>query len=254
MSKQFKRFPYPLNLWSDVLDKAVSAEELPGDWEPALDHVLSTLKTEKEREILLHYYKDGLSLSATGDLYEVTSERIRQQMNAAIRRLRYPARKVFFLYGWKDGLTAAEQIVAEREKWDKNRVDDLGLSVRAWNCLIRAGVDTVDKLQQCTEEDLSQMRNMGKKSVDEIKAKLALRGLSLRRVQLDKGEKELLALDLSVRAYNSLMRAKVDTIDKLLLCTEEDLRRMRGMGELNVQGVKKKLAQHGMSLHEPETN
>ena len=183
MSRQFKRYPYPLNLWSDVLEKAVSAEELPKDWEPALDHVFSTLKTEKEKEVLLHYYKDGLSLSATGDLYGVTSERIRQQMNAAIRRLRYPARKMFFLYGWKEGLAATEQIVAEQAKWDKNRVVDLGLGVRVWNCLIRAGVDTVNKLLLCTEEDLRRMRGMGELNVQGVKRKLAQHGLALRESQ-----------------------------------------------------------------------
>lgn len=180
MFKEYKKLPYPMNLWSAVLGRLVSCDELPEDWELALDCVLNALKTEKEKEILLHYYKDGLSLSATGDLYGVTSERIRQQMNAAMRRLRHPVRKAFFLYGWEKGLAAAEQVAAEQEELTKDQLQKLGLSIRPWNCLIMAGVDTISKLVQCTEEDLYQMRNMGKKSVQEIKEKLAERGLALK--------------------------------------------------------------------------
>ena len=58
--------------------------------------------------------------------------------------------------------------------------DDLDLSVRSNNCLRRAGINTVDELVQKTEEDMMKVRNLGRKSLDEVKKKLADLGLALR--------------------------------------------------------------------------
>lgn len=60
-----------------------------------------------------------------------------------------------------------------------NTIQDLDLSVRAYNCLRRAGVETVLQLLQISEEDLMQVRNMGKKSLKEIKNALAKYDLEL---------------------------------------------------------------------------
>ena len=59
-------------------------------------------------------------------------------------------------------------------------IDDLDLSVRSNNCLRRAGINTVDELFQKTEEDMMKVRNLGRKSLDEVKKKLADLGLALR--------------------------------------------------------------------------
>ena len=59
-------------------------------------------------------------------------------------------------------------------------IDDLELSVRAFNCLKRAEINTIGELMDKTEDELTRVRNLGKKSVDEIKEKLAnFRGLGL---------------------------------------------------------------------------
>ena len=60
-------------------------------------------------------------------------------------------------------------------------IDDLDLSVRSNNCLRRAGINTVDELIQKSEEDMMKVRNLGRKSLDEVKKKLADLGLSLRK-------------------------------------------------------------------------
>jgi len=59
-------------------------------------------------------------------------------------------------------------------------VDELDLSVRSYNCLKRAGITKISELLQKTEEEIMNMRNLGKKSVDEIKEKLSERNLSLK--------------------------------------------------------------------------
>lgn len=64
-------------------------------------------------------------------------------------------------------------------------IDDLDLSVRSSNCLRRAGINTVEELCQKTEEDMMKVRNLGRKSLDEVKKKLSDLGLSLRNSDED---------------------------------------------------------------------
>jgi len=65
-------------------------------------------------------------------------------------------------------------------EWDVP-VETLNLSVRSFNCLKRAGISKVSELLDMSEDEIIEMRNFGKKSLDEIKAVLEERGLSLRQ-------------------------------------------------------------------------
>ena len=60
-------------------------------------------------------------------------------------------------------------------------IDELDLSVRSFNCLMRAGIKDVRDLTAKSEEDMMKVRNLGRKSLDEVKKKLADLGLSLRK-------------------------------------------------------------------------
>ncbi|MFT9870221.1 DNA-directed RNA polymerase subunit alpha C-terminal domain-containing protein, partial [Bacillus mobilis] len=55
------------------------------------------------------------------------------------------------------------------------------LSVRSYNCLKRAGINTVQELANTTEEDMMKVRNLGRKSLEEVKHKLEELGLGLRK-------------------------------------------------------------------------
>ena len=59
-------------------------------------------------------------------------------------------------------------------------IDDMDLSVRSYNCLKRAGIQTVEDLTRKSEDDMLKVRNLGRKSLDEVIAKLESYGLSLR--------------------------------------------------------------------------
>ena len=59
-------------------------------------------------------------------------------------------------------------------------IEELELSVRSFNCLKRASINTVEELTQRTEEDMMKVRNLGMKSLVEVKNKLAELGLSLK--------------------------------------------------------------------------
>ena len=63
-------------------------------------------------------------------------------------------------------------------------IEDLDLSVRSYNCLKRAGIQTVEELTQKTEEEMMRVRNLGKKSLKEVKDKLAALGKGFRTTDL----------------------------------------------------------------------
>ena len=76
-------------------------------------------------------------------------------------------------------------IMVEKEEDHKGKVlemsvEELELSVRSFNCLKRANINTVEELTKKTEEDMMKVRNLGKKSLDEVKHKLEELGLGLK--------------------------------------------------------------------------
>lgn len=73
-----------------------------------------------------------------------------------------------------------EQEEDQKEKALEMTIEELELSVRSFNCLKRASINTVEELTRKTEDDMMKVRNLGKKSLDEVKQKLAELGLSLR--------------------------------------------------------------------------
>lgn len=77
------------------------------------------------------------------------------------------------------------EIMVEKDENDKNRlmempIEELDLSVRSYNCLKRAGINSVAELCSKSDEEMIKVRNLGKKSLEEVKQKLEAIGLSLR--------------------------------------------------------------------------
>lgn len=84
-----------------------------------------------------------------------------------------------------DSVSSVE-ILVEKEEDKKEKIlemsiEELDLSVRSFNCLKRANINTVEELVQRSEEDMMKVRNLGRKSLEEVAQKLAALGLSLRR-------------------------------------------------------------------------
>ncbi len=90
-------------------------------------------------------------------------------------------------------LTSLDDLIAESESVvmekavdtnvvsSRRQIEDLNLSVRSYNCLKRAGIVTVEELVQKTEDEMSKIRNLGRKSLKEIKAVLNECGLNFRK-------------------------------------------------------------------------
>ncbi len=80
------------------------------------------------------------------------------------------------------------EIMVEKEEDDKDKIlemsiDELDLSVRSYNCLKRAGINTIGELTERTAEDMMKVRNLGKKSLQEVEERLAAFGLKLKEQQ-----------------------------------------------------------------------
>ncbi len=84
-----------------------------------------------------------------------------------------------------EGVSESESIMAEKDNIEREKVldmiiEDLDLSVRSFNCLKRAGIHTVEDLTNKSEEDMMKVRNLGRKSLEEVIAKLASFGFALK--------------------------------------------------------------------------
>ena len=75
--------------------------------------------------------------------------------------------------------TVVEKAETQRDKVLELTIEELDLSVRSFNCLKRANINTVEDLISKTEDEMMKVRNLGRKSLEEVINKLAMRGLSL---------------------------------------------------------------------------
>lgn len=78
-----------------------------------------------------------------------------------------------------DSYPEADRSSDRDRELDELTIDELDLSVRSYNCLKRSGINTIGELRKMTWEELGNVRNIGRKSMEEIAASLASRGLAL---------------------------------------------------------------------------
>ena len=179
---------YPDNLLYDIFGGEWEFP-LPADFDGSLEYVLHSL-TERERRVLDFRYKDGLTFEEIGKRECVTRERIRQIHAKSLRKLRHPGRLNYLKYGVSGVIarrteSAREAALASLPKPDIKPEDimleELELSVRSYNCLKRAGMNTLRDVSEMTFDELCHVRNLGKKSIDEICAMLTKYGFRIKK-------------------------------------------------------------------------
>ena len=179
--------PYPDNLLYDIFGGEWEFPR-PADFDGSLEYVLHSL-TERERRVLDFRYKGGLTFEEIGKRECVTRERIRQICVKLLRKLRHPHRLDYLKYGVSGVIrrkseSAREKALASLPKHDKPEditLEELVLSVRSYNCLTRAGMNTLRDVSEMTFDELCHVRNLGKKSIDEICAVLTNYGIRLKK-------------------------------------------------------------------------
>ena len=211
--------PYPYNLLEDIYGERYEAI-LDEDLKAGLDYAISTL-TERQQAMLKEYYENEKTYDEIAKEVGITRERIRQVIVKALRMLRHPSRMHYIKYGYKiasgelsrqveeryseeikrleavysDKVSELRQKISElddnskrleyKESVDFMRslelpITDLDLSVRSYNCLVRAGIETLYELCNYTYNDLIAVRNLGRKSTEEVIAKMKEYGLKLK--------------------------------------------------------------------------
>lgn len=222
-------YTYPISLLKAIYcDNEViigdekSEKELTNNFEYVLDNYLN----QDEASIIRLRFCAKLTLEDCAKILNITRECVRQKEQRAIRKLRHPARKDMILAPHKlsEDMAEKKKILQEKNIELNNDIDktlrqiniltealkgigvkinepevdmeglalakninDLGLSVRAYNCLKRAGINTVADLTNKTEKEMLLVRNLGKRSFEEVKQKVLSLGL---RFMTDEERKE----------------------------------------------------------------
>ena len=123
----------------------------------------------------------------------------------------------------------------------KSKIEILNLSSKSTQKLKKLGINSINKLLKYTENELKEMEGIGPKTIEDIGKRLKLIGLELQPTSLEYPN-DISRLNLSLRSYNALKRAKINTIDQLLAIT--DLKDLKGVGEVIAEEIKFKLAKH----------
>ena len=203
-------------LWCDIM--GVDYRDIaacPSDIAETIEWLLANKLKEREAKVIRHRYEDGMVLTDVGHELGVTGDRIAQIEAKALRKLR--GANGWMRYGinhWIPILKIQKNIEAdaeiavkhkvmaalddrmpslrkyindgikavEKERAQKNpdmSIDDMDLSVRSYNCLKRAKIETLDDLRHMSASDLMHVRNLGAGCVREIINKLNEYGFRL---------------------------------------------------------------------------
>lgn len=180
-SKAINKLPWPENLLRCIFRKEEDYDEwrakIPPDFNESFQYMLEETLTERETYILYSFFRDQMRMNEIGERYGIQAEWVRQIKDKAIRRIRHPSRLKYLNLG----LAEVERLQPpEGKPFVKRTIDELDLSVRAFNGVLRAGVRTIEDLTRLSRSDLMKVRNMGVRTISEIETKLKDKGLSLR--------------------------------------------------------------------------
>jgi RNA polymerase sigma factor (sigma-70 family) len=212
----------PTLSWYDTLWMAImnyrfgNLEAYPSDLEESLDIMIQKLP-DREREVILCLYEEGLTHYEAAKRLDITSERVRQLENKAMSKLR---RSTGWVLVGKDRVISAMEIqkqiendIAIRTKHEvimalddkvvslrkiikdctneaikkflrpvtDLTIEELDFSDRTYEVLKRAGINTVDDIRKRSVSDFEKVRNMGRRSLNEIMEKMTSLGFELRK-------------------------------------------------------------------------
>lgn len=199
--------PWPYNLMGDVCGE-LWVDVLTDDQLAGINAAIAGL-TDREKESVLLYYRDGLTLDKLSEEYRLTRERVRQIIGKAVRKLRAPHRTNLMIHGVKGAEERSyltryryelDKEAAALQEYEKQLVEkkvqlcdaatgtsatdmpdnswgmdlcEMDLSVRSYNVLHRHGCRTLgDVINVVKSGNLLYVRNMGRKSAEEILGKI----------------------------------------------------------------------------------
>lgn len=193
---------YPYSMIYEIIE---TKEPIMLSLETITNALVSTLN-ERERRILEMHYRDGMTLENIGAREGVSKERIRQLLAKAVRKMKNPRfikkMEVIPKSDYIELETKYEALLAEREEPQEQPasetmaeipirhtpIENLELSIRAYNCLKRAKKDTIGDVMDMTFTEMLHIRNLGRHSAEEIANRLAAMGLHNATVERSRNE------------------------------------------------------------------
>lgn len=174
---------YPQNLVYDVLGKTSDAPDI----DASVEYILTARLTEREKSMLKMRYKDLMTYDEISKKYNLTANRIVQIIHKAQRKLKHPKHSKYLTLGVV-GIMAECKIKTNAERSQNQTkvlateypIQELDLSIRTSQCLLRAGLKTAGDILNLGANGLIEVRNIGKRSYDEIVDKLEELGFDVR--------------------------------------------------------------------------
>ena len=195
----YRQLDWPQNLLADL---GLDGQNLPPDLIPSLEYLLTERAQRFPRSvgILRQRYQDQEKLEVIGRPMGITRERVRQLINHELRYLQHPEHIKYLQYGVR-GVARKQETAARELGWKEGRnytethgrlpvppidtvtLEDLGLTTRPYNILKRAGKTTVADILAMDFKRLIHLRNMGRKSYEEIIRTLEREGFDCSRLK-----------------------------------------------------------------------
>jgi len=271
----------------------------------------------REEKVLEYLYRDGCTFREVGEKFNITANRIRQIETKALRKLRHPSRlgevSVSNIIEKKDRIIEDRENIIQRQNDSINNlsaqiesflqgnpidqeayktamtqnlsIEEMGLSVRAYNCLKRVGVNFIEDLllRFESENDLMKVRNLGRKQIEEIILKMYKLGFTEWAYKIDADEetpnltknlaqvsptnsdiqlspeiqkilreRTIEAMSLETRVYTCLKRAGIHESKDLLEYNVSQLMKIPNLGKKSVIEIIEKM--RGMGYTEWTNN
>ena len=163
-----KKFSYPENIIADLYEARTDVEKVKNAFYENKDAVKERLEkmisflSEREQAIIRYRYVDQLTIREISEKFGITVSRVQQIRIKSMRILRHPKKANYIIFG-------SETI--EKSPSIDSEIYVLGLSDRAFNCLHRANINTVRQASQLSDDDYIRIRNMGRRTMEEVKTK-----------------------------------------------------------------------------------
>ena len=175
---------YPQNLIYDVLGKTSDAPDI----DASVEYILSARLTEREASMLKMRYKDLMTYNEISKNYNLTANRIVHIIAKAQRKLRHPKNSKYLTLGVAEIMANEKEKLLMKLQENKKQgkklaehytIEELDLSIRSANFLLRAGLRTVGDVLNLGATGLMKV-SLGKRSYDEIVDRLEALGFDVR--------------------------------------------------------------------------
>ena len=175
LMKKYK--PYPYNAF-DII--GLSENEIELSYVNDFEGILQRACNEREGICIRTYFQYEGTLETIGKELDITKERVRQIISSGTKKISS------YIFEQRMHKQLAENLKNIYETYENCPLKSLGLSSRSYNALIKHGVKTVADLLNCTIEELTYIRSLGKKGIREVSDKVRGLGLTFKSEQKNK--------------------------------------------------------------------